>query len=138
MENYSVFQIEEEHRQSLTNNYLYVIYKQANEYPGQPEILPEKVSKYRIDYLYNNTDEEIQTRLDCWKEIYNREYNPRIVEACNNIFEKRVDKGEDQKPLYFYNEELESSMKEALKEELEAAKNEYLKKELEAAINQEL
>lgn len=110
LDNYSTFQIEEEYSQEMTLNYLYVIYKKANKYPGQPHIPLEVTCKYEDSHKYGLIDKDIDYFIGRYRD-YKFGLDFRIIEACNIVLSRRKYRTGVIKPLYLCIEELEEELK---------------------------
>lgn len=101
LENNSLFQMKEEVSQELTDRISpEIVVKNLYKYPGQRVILLEEKYLYCARSYDKLKEEEIKTRISLLKEWFNKEYNPRIYEACEKLYREEV------KPLYFCEAEL--------------------------------
>ena len=115
LENYNIFQINEECNPYSHVYYNYIMYKKSNKYPGQiyneDEFL-DKI-KYETALEYTTSDEIIYEDITRYKKNFDSDYNSKIGQIWKNLCIEYED------TRWYYQESLHRKLEEELlKEEL--------------------
>jgi len=107
----SVFEIIEEQSKEIIDSIIALKNPQKpKKYAGQREISVEEKSIYCASGYQKYDEEKLKDQIEFVKKKIYRGYDPRIGEACNTIYNKRLEGKLSKKPIYLCDEELKEEL----------------------------